>query len=851
MKPHRLLSRAATAALTFGVTAPLLARPGSLAPGAGSVLEKSGDVLAASIGEDGSVTLAGLFSRVDGVSAPGVVRLKSSGAVDGEFTSGIGISPPATVPRPGQPAALTVPCPVFVDIGGGGQLIGDPDIFLDGTPAIGLPLLNRPAQWFVLGDVGAVQVNLFTTITQEEPVMPQFVEDGKLVAIVTSPEAGEWRSKVRRLRLDTGADDPGFDAAVTGTPSQVSPAGNGGLWVLENATDGQRVLRLAPDGSLQANAAPLELSATRTTLQPLPAGSLAVSSSLFGWSDDLLDWGWTHRLQFLSASGTRSTPRVQTGGAPPFFIEPDGSLLVEANLPPGVDPLAAARWRELSRELPSGQMDAAFTGIRARRMVQRLTDGRLLADGTRRYLTSGAPDPSWQEPKVLNHGAVHALFAGPDGTVIGTGDFSQVDGQPRPGLARWRADGSLDLEFVPFAAEGEVKDCAVGFGGSVIVLRGGSLQRLHANGSTDAGFTLTWDDPLMMLPGDWEEVEALPGGDILALKAANVVRITPQGHCSIVTLSGAQIFNGRGLMVLPDGRFFHAGRRWLADGTRDTGFAPPPGVGNVPLCAVGPDKWLFHRGGNFGNQIGTSPPVVLRDDGTVESEAFSAALPQTVTVTAAAGGAGSTIYLAEGNAVVRRFTDGRRDVSFRAPQLLRRNESISDGTPLLSASRNGGDGAVYALMVHPQTGELWMAGDFTSADAAVRSGLARLHASTPAGYAAWSAAVFETSAAADADADGDGLTNFHEYAAGSDPLTPDATAGSAAILQTIPIFVSAPQNPAATEVAQTLELSEDLLTWRAATDGEAVRKTVNGRAGFELAPAAGPRFVRLRYRALP
>jgi hypothetical protein len=845
MKSHCLFPHACSTALGIGMTASLAARPGGLAPGTGSVVEKSGDVLAASVAEDGSVMLAGLFSRVDGVSAPGVVRLKAGGTVDGDFHSGIGISPPETVPGPGQSAALTVPCPVFQWLDPEVVLIGDPDFFPDGFQPVAGQLLNRPAQWFVLGEVGVVQLNPFTAITAQEPVMPQFVEDGKLVAIVSTPEAdGQWHRRVRRLRLDTGADDPGFSAAVPGTPSQVSPADGGGLWVLENATAGQRVLRLAPNGSLQQNATPLELPATRTALQPLPAGALAVSSSQFGWSDDLLDWGWTHRLQFFNAGGTASTPRVQAGGTAPFFIEPDGSLLLEPRPPADADPLQAARWRELSRELPSGQMDNAFTSIRAWRMVQRLQDGRLLADGTRRYLTNGAPDPSWHEPAVLNHGAVHSLYLGPGGSVIGAGDFSRVDGQPRPGLARWRADGSLDSDFVPSAAEGEVKDCAVGFGDSVIVLRGGSLQRLHADGSRDDSFALTWEDPLILLPGEWEEVEALPGGDVLALKSANVVRITPQGHCTVVTPPGAQVFNGRGLMVLPDGRYFHAGRRWLADGTRDTSFVPPAGIGNVPLCAVGPDKWLFHRGG----WAFTASHMLVREDGSIENERFSSS-PQNVT--AAAGGAGGTIFMAEGNTNFRRFADGRRDISFRAPVLLRRNESIPEGTPLLSATRNGGDGAVYSMLLHPETRELWIAGDFTSADGEVRTGLTRLDASSPVGYAAWSAAVFQTAAAPDADADGDGLTNFHEYAAGSDPVTPDAAAGSAAILESSPLVMTAPQNPAATDVVQSVELSTDLFAWRTATEAEAVPRIRSGRSEFELAPAAGTRFVRLRYRAQP
>jgi hypothetical protein len=173
--------------------------------------------------------------------------------------------------------------------------------------------------------------------------------------------------------------------------------------------------------------------------------------------------------------------------------------------------------------------------------------------------------------------------------------------------------------------------------------------------------------------------------------------------------------------------------------------------------------------------------------------------------------------------------------------------------PLLSAVRNGGPAAVHSLQVHPDTGELWLAGDFTRAGSALRSGIVRIDGGIPADFAGWSDAVFRGAAegAADADPDGDGAANWREYAAGSDPLRADADAHRTQILTSHPLCVSAPVNPSATEVFQLLEISADLRTWRSATSAEAVRKSVNGRAAFELASAAGPRFVRIRYRTLP
>lgn len=845
------------AAILIGMAAmpiSLNARPGEVAPGAGSIVERPGEVLAASMSDDGGVTLAGLFSRVENVSTPGIVRLKSGGRVDDSFSAGIGISPPATVPAPGSSAATVVPCPIIVQIGGGQQMLGDPAINnfppeLGGRLGLGVPV------WFVLAGDGIPLGGVFSTITPQEPVIPQFAEDGKLVAIVSSPDAGTGvlRRKVRRLRLDTGVDDPGFTAAVSGVPLQVLPASGGGLWLLENDAGAFRVSRLAANGGRTGSIVPVDAAAVRAALQSMPLGAFALTSSQRGWSDQ--EGTWTHQLQFFAADGTFSTQRIHTGGSAPFFIEPDGSLLVENAAPAGVDLLQSARLRLLSRELPSGLPDNTFSAICTRRLLHRLTDGRLLADGTRRYLSNGTPDPAWSEPEVVSHGTVYALHSAPGGAVIGTGNFTLVDGQARPGIARWHADGSLDAAFIPAAAEGEVRDCAATPDGSVTVLRDGRLQRLRADGTLDAAFILTKPREATFPLDAWEEIEPLAGGAVLALvqhlpanwltMVATIVHISPQGQCTELSSPWRAIPNGCGLLALPDGRYFHAGRRWLANGAQDFSFATTGAIGSAPLCNVGPDKWLFLRGGSALSAI----PMLLRADGSVDGSSFSAAIAPSLTA-AAASGAGHMLYTAEGNALVRRFADGRRDPSFRAAPLERRNESIPDGLPLLSAARNGGDGAVHSLLVHPVTGELWMAGDFTRTGNIVRAGIARLDASTPAGYSEWSDDIFPSPVAAGGDFDGDGATNWREYAAGTDPLLPDAVEGSALILTTHPLCLSAPQNPAAPEVFQTMEVSEDLRTWRTATGAEAVRKTVNGRPAFELAPAAGPRFVRIRYRSL-
>ncbi len=877
------------------LTCPGVARsqPGAVLPGA-QVLERPGDVGAASVDDAGRVTLAGVFSKVDGQPVPGVTRLLPDGSVDPDFHAGAGLTEGPTE----MPGLVTgIPslrmCPTLVSWPGG-ELLGDPSMEMEwpgGTLVRDEPLQGGLSlvSWAVLDPVGDVLPGALPAIPSSAPLVPQFVTGGKMTALVTLPDAatGFLRRTLRRLDLATGLDDPAFlPANSAAEPLQAIPAADGGTWVLERPVSSisSRLRKLDASGRQAAGHTPRSIFGTGVRLMETGGGAFVVSTAqrslqLGGINTYVLE----SRTAMDAPVLTLSVP-----GVPPFLPEPGGSVIMQQPSGDIGEPasVAAGLWRWQT----DGTRDGGFHRAQAVRTLDRLADGRILADGQRRYLPDGSADPSWSVPALLDAGKVRLLRSGPGGRVYGAGEFTLVDGQPRPGLACWRADGTLDTDFAPAVVQentAPVVDMAPLPDGRVLVLRrSGShstLERLWPHrGQTDPGFQPRLPENAGWTMADVQRLAVQPDGSVLAVAVwqgpstfdccawacdcFNIFINVSQNNILMPSFSTAtrrtvlRLALDGGVTVLPvpesstdtailaagGGRFFMDGRRFLPNGNVDPAWTPGAWSAGVPLCPLG-NGWLWpDQQGNV---------QLVRADGTVDPS-FTVRLP--AGVGALCSGPGRALYSAppQGAAgpaeIIRSWADGRRDPSFRGPSLERRNESIPADLPLIGNGRNGFPSSPVAMLVHPLTGQLWAAGEFTRAGSAVRSGLVLLDASVPAGFDAWSAAAVGsgTTAAPDADPDADGVANFREYAAGTDPLLADAADSALVILNTDPLCVAAPRNTSAPEVVTVLEVSEDLRTWRTATAAEAVRKTVDSRETFALAPAAGRRYCRVRYRTL-
>lgn len=237
--------------------------------------------------------------------------------------------------------------------------------------------------------------------------------------------------------------------------------------------------------------------------------------------------------------------------------------------------------------------------------------GSVAAGVVRVTSTNGQPDPNFANPPSPN-GAVRATVTQTDGRTIIGGEFTQVGGQSRPGIARLNVDGSLDGTFDPSGAGatgGPVLALALQDDGAVVLggdftQAGGAprlrIARLKSDGSADPDF-----DPGKYAPG------ALKGPD------AAVESIVIQPVTKKIVIAGA-------FSAIADASVGKLGRL-NPIGTVDTSFNPGVGTNNtVRAVALRPDGTAL-VGGDF-TQLATTPVTRLGLVGAGEPRFFDGAV---------------------------------------------------------------------------------------------------------------------------------------------------------------------------------------------------------------------------------
>jgi uncharacterized delta-60 repeat protein len=181
-------------------------------------------------------------------------------------------------------------------------------------------------------------------------------------------------------------------------------------------------------------------------------------------------------------------------------VNPDGSVDTAfiPELPIGFSPY--------DDRITSVVLDAEDRVIVARRQLT-TGQGTIISNTVVRLNHDGALDLSFCPPTMYwscgglvagcNGGVDHVVIQ-PDGKVLITGDFFDVNGVGRPGLARLNLDGSLDASFDPTPAGwAPCGTCAIYSGtalavqadGKVLVAAGPQgVKRFHSNGSIDESF---------------------------------------------------------------------------------------------------------------------------------------------------------------------------------------------------------------------------------------------------------------------------------------------------------------------------------------------------------------------------
>lgn len=642
---------------------------------------------------DGRGVLAGAFATYDGVPRNGVVRVLPDGRLDPSFQPGLGA----------DNIVYTV-----LRLPDGKLLIGGDFSFYDGIYRPGVARLNSD---------GSLD-QAFNPLPSQPQVQGAFFEvnalallpSGKiLVGGYFSGSSGVPGNSIVRLNAN-GSFDPTFNAGtgalVKGFPSGINdlvvqPDGKilvGGYFDEFAGVARNNLARLNPNGSLDqtymaSNSGP-SYEVEALALQP-------DGKCVIGGAFALVDGQSRNALARLNANGTLDpsfdpgaglTYFESTGVANALALQEDGSVLVggqfdlcgstsrnniarvaadgavDPTFDPGAGPDAAVQFVLLApdQKIVIGGDFTSYDGV-LRDYAARLNQDGSLEDGP------SVPVAALAGPAVAP-GGTHSFgpFPGADATVgdvitqldlsiLIAGDFTQVGGFPRPGIARLLPDGTLDLAFdtslsVPvgtsigaMALQQDGKIVIAGAVGTQAVLR---VLRLNADGTLDqsfastaiAGSSLAGPSELAALAvhGIQGNEQIIVGGrfDSFAGQTCNgLVRLGSDGNVDPTFNAGAGGLDAQGqlghvfdVVVQPDGNIVVGGffatfggqprgslARLLADGSVDPSFTTGTTGFDFNVYSVVLDPFSgssIYAGGDFASYDGVPRNSVVRLDAT-------------------------------------------------------------------------------------------------------------------------------------------------------------------------------------------------------------------------------------------
>ncbi|MGY6553159.1 MAG: choice-of-anchor D domain-containing protein [Wenzhouxiangella sp.] len=282
-------------------------------------------------------------------------------------------------------------------------------------------------------------------------------DDGKLLVGGTiGPEGEVGGRRIYRLNTD-GSQDPGFTAPAvlaTGNHSVRAIALDLGGRILIAGANGSAgfVMRLNPNGSLDPTFTAPSLNGPVLSLALQPDGRLVIGG-------DFTNASLRGRLARLNDDGS-----VDGSFVP--LMNPNGAVNA-LEVRPGGEVIFAGAFTNINGTIPRnriaavnrhGRLDQALNVIPNDRIWAMVPDGNsLLLAGDfseingqarptlARVFLDGTVSPSFQP--VIEGGEVEAVSVQPDGRILIVGRFNRVNGQIRQGVARLHPDGSLDTSF--------------------------------------------------------------------------------------------------------------------------------------------------------------------------------------------------------------------------------------------------------------------------------------------------------------------------------------------------------------------------------------------------------------------
>ncbi|MGA8277515.1 MAG: delta-60 repeat domain-containing protein [Rhodanobacteraceae bacterium] len=338
-----------------------------------------------------------------------------------------------------------------------------------------------------------------------------------------------------------------------------------------------------------------------------------------------------------------------------------------------------------------------------------------------------------------------------DGKILLGGDFSDIGGTVRGGVARLNVDGSIDTSFVDPNVDSEVRAIAVQPDGRILIggafdQAGGQprhdLARLNADGSLDTGFSdpdlhngaasgTVWSialqpDGKILIAGDFTEIGATAQSYLARLSAAGArdTGFADPQLCCLPARSVALQADGK---ILVAGSFSQAGgsthfylARYSTSGSLDTAFPadePPGPIGSG--IAVGGDGSIYVDGGyltsnqmnsRLVSELSTSGALVssyddLSNDGSADTFVLQPDGKLLI------GGTFETVASQSRHALMRLNADGTLDTDFR------------DLAFSLDATHP--NGTIYGLAAQAD-GRILAVGNFTLVDGQPRQLAARV-----------------------------------------------------------------------------------------------------------------------------
>jgi uncharacterized delta-60 repeat protein len=678
----------------------------------------SGTVRAAVLQPDGKILLAGYFRTVNGTRWQNLVRLNADRSVDPNFSVQINGSIQAIALQPD-----------------GKILLGGDFTVVNEVSRHRLARLNTD------GTLDAAFVPDYLSLDTERPnTIYQILlqQDGRIVVtgnIISFANNG-LKFGIARLN-NNGSLDTGFASPLPVPRNPVFPPfPPSALFSSALQTDGKilvsgfivkstaepnpditSVARLNSDGSFDSSFNPPAFNSNATEMALQPDGKILLA----GFFSEV---GGRNYLVRLNSDGTPDASfNTGTGPSFPVFtldLRSDGAVFI-SGIFSSYNGIARNGLAQVNADgsLNSGFVPQTNT-FGSISTALPLAEGKLLMGGS--FIVPGSA-ASRDTTIILNAdgrldsnftfsstalGGIRASLVQPDGTILIGGFFNRVSNVERRGIAKIKANNTLDAMFNPnFPSSAKISALARQPDGRILV--GGRSLR----------FTNSTMQQIVRLNADGSFDDSFSQDEIFEIDEVRAIAVSPDGKIIVSYKLGRGSFNGGGL------------KRLNADGSVDASFNQSAGGAAFESLALQPDGKLLAGGAfSFGYIITGGPSTFFHGamrfntDGSHDlsfrpatfSEGFTftrvydiEVLPNGQVLLA------GRIYTASATtapSAVRRFNaDGTLDASF------------------LPNAVNGVSEEVWAEDVERQPdGKLLVGGGFNSISNAPRSNVARLNA---------------------------------------------------------------------------------------------------------------------------